>query len=310
MPGILDSLGGKQLLRMAVVDSGLGGLLITAGLEERLRRSALPGGPEIHLLYVNVWPDEKHGYNDLPDEAARAAVFDKALRAVAAMEPDRILIACNTLSVLYHATEFSRSASVPVAGVIEEGVRLFHEHLTADPDGKLIIFGTRTTIGSGEHVRLLTGLGIDRGRISACACHGLAAAIDKNPQDPGLAGRVEECVQQALEGAGFGGAGTIYAGLGCTHYGYIQDLFRNSLHRLSGAEVIVLDPSEGVVRSLTAGLAYADQASGGRPNIIVAVISKVELDRTRREAVAGRLEELSPETALALLSYAWMPMLF
>ena len=67
------------------------------------------------------------------------------------LRPDRILIACNTLSVLYPMTAFSRTTAVPVLGIIDAGVDLFLEALEADPSSSIVLFGTRITIESGVH---------------------------------------------------------------------------------------------------------------------------------------------------------------
>jgi len=40
-------------------------------------------------------------------------VFDAALSRIAEMRPDRLVIACNTLSILYPQTAFSRDPVVP-----------------------------------------------------------------------------------------------------------------------------------------------------------------------------------------------------
>ena len=65
---------------LVVTDSGLGGLSICAALERRLRAE---GRRSVRLTYVNAWPFEGRGYNDLPDLRARAEVFDRALRRCA-----------------------------------------------------------------------------------------------------------------------------------------------------------------------------------------------------------------------------------
>ncbi len=305
MRSLPDVLGVKDDWRVVITDSGLGGLSICAELEKRLRGAA--GERAVRLVYVNAWPDSRGGYNDLPDAASRADVLDKALAAMTAFRPGLILIACNTLSVLYELTGFSRAPAVPVAGIIEEGVDLFHDALTRDPGGALVLFGTRTTIESGEHVRRLTRRGIDARRVFGAACHGLAGAIDKDPDSPGLTGLVEECVSRALEGIKVGGR--LYAGLCCTHYSYIADIFRTSLRRRTGARVEILDPNEHLVSSLTSGM------EGRRPespeaDIEVEVVSKVELGDAQRRAVARRLEPVSVRTARALLEYTRTPELF
>ena len=140
-------------------------------MEKKLRSAAI--GRSIRLIYVNAWPEPQRGYNDLPDPASRARVFDRALARMAEDRPGLIVIACNTLSVLYDLTEFSKAPPAPVVGIIEAGVELFHEALSRDPCGELVLFGTRTTVESGEHIGRLARRGIAADRMSAVACHGL-----------------------------------------------------------------------------------------------------------------------------------------
>lgn len=305
MRSLPDLLGLGDEWRIVLTDSGLGGLSICASLEKRLRGTS--GIPSIRLIYVNAWPDSLHGYNDLPDAASRAAVLDKALTGMMGFRPDLILIACNTLSVLYELTEFGRAPAVPVAGIIEEGVDIFHEALARDPAGMLSLFGTRTTIGSGEHLRRLVQRGIDARRIFTTACHGLAGAIDKDPDSPALAGLVDEYVSRTLQGRK--DEGTLYAGLCCTHYSYVADIFRRSLERRTGAKVEVLNPNEQLVRSLTSGMENR-LPEDAEPDIVVKVISKVELSEAQRKAVARRLEPVSSRTAGALVEYTRLPEFF
>ncbi len=289
---------------VAITDSGLGGLLICAGLERRLRD--LPG-PATRLVYVNAWPDAGHGYNDLPDIGARAAVFDRALAAIAALDPSLILIACNTLSVVYEATAFRRAPAAPVTGILEEGAWLFHEALTGDPEAVLALFGTRTTIGSGEHVRRLVALGVDPRRVIAEPCHGLAAAIDKDPDSPALAALIDDCVLRAAPR--FPARSRLFAGLACTHFAYVSDGFRESFRRRAGAEVEILDPGTRLVEGLVRGLA-APPGEGRPRRVEVEVVSKVELPQAQRKAVSRRLEPVSPAVASALLAYRHQPGLF
>jgi glutamate racemase len=305
MKSLLELLGEKREWRIVLADSGLGGLSICAELEKRL--CAAPGKRTIRLVYVNAWPDSRSGYNDLPDAASRAAVLDKALAAMMAFRPGLIFLACNTLSVLFDLTEFSRASKVPVAGVVGEGVALFHRALTEDPGGTLILFGTRTTIESGQHLRRLARSGIDARRVFTAACHGLAGAIDKDPDAPALAGLVDECVSRALKD--ISSEGTLYAGLCCTHYSYVAGLFRGSLERQAGTRVEILDPNAHLVGSLMSGMEGA-RPEGAEADIEVEVVSKVELDESQRRAVARRLEPVSARTARALIAYTRIPGLF
>jgi glutamate racemase len=305
MRSLLEVLGENREGRIVLTDSGLGGLSICAGLESRLR--GIRGGRTIALVYVNAWPDDAHGYNDLPDPVSRAAILDRALAAMSRYRPDLIVIACNTLSVLYERTAFARSPIVPVAGIVDEGVDLFGRALESDPQASLVVFGTKTTIESGEHVRRLARLSIDARRIRAAACPGLAGVIDKDPDSPALAGLVDACVSRALAGAAI--EGRLFAGLACTHYAYVADLFRRSLGRVAGPRVAVLDPNERLVEALAAGMEAPDSGSAAA-TVTVEVVSKVALAEPQRRAVARRLEPVSPATARALIDYTHIPTLF
>ena len=241
-----------------VTDSGLGGLAVCAALERGLRRSgqAAPA----RLTYFNAWPFDDRGYNDLPDVPARARVFDDALARMEALQPDRIVIACNTLSVLYPHTSFSRTAAVPVHGIVEAGIEGFAERLRADADASIVLVGTKTTIESGVHRDGLVSRGIDAARIAAVPCHGLAAAIERDVNGARAAELLAECANRAAAAAAPGG--TLYLGLCCTHYGYVAEGFAAALAARSGRPVAALDPNLKLVESL---LAVDARAAGGGP---------------------------------------------
>jgi glutamate racemase len=278
----------------------------------------------VRLIYVNAWPDERFGYNDLPDAAERARVFDRALEAMERLRPDMILIACNTLSVLYGLTAFSRRAAVPMRGIIEAGTELFAGALEADPDSSLVIFGTKTTIESGVHRRMLVERGVAPWRIAAVACHGLAAAIDDDPGGEEARRRLAACAAEACRGDETGvaaggaepaarGRGTLYAGLACTHYGWVAEAFQEELEKRSGRRVAVLDPNERLAVTTAVELPDLITSGGGRCSgemAAVEVISKVALGEAKRRAAAERLEPVSGLTAAALLNYKHQPGLF
>jgi len=171
----------------------------------------------------------------------------------------------------------------------------------------LAVFGTRTTIGSGEHLRRLRARGIDPGRLESEACHGLAAAIDKDPDSTLIPGLIDECVLRVLPR--LPAAGKLYAGLACTHYAYVAEVFRSTLARHAGAAVETLNPGERLVEKLTASLT-AGGSTAGPSGITVKVLSKVGLAESQRRAVARRIEAISPAAARALRTYHHVPDLF
>jgi len=292
-------------IHLLITDSGLGGLGICAGIEHALRTSGAPAG--VRLTYFNAWPEEGVGYNSMPDAAARVACFDRALDRMAAARPDRIVIACNTLSVLYGQTAFARNRRLPVTGIIDQGLDLFSRALAAAPSSRIALFGTRITIASGIHRDGLIARGISPGRIAAAGSHGLAGAIEKDM----TSGDVDRLITEGVAQIAFAGRGrgAVFAGLCCTHFGYVADRFRAALQAHTGQPVRVLDPNQGLVDRVVQELESPVDAGPASPPV-VSVISKVRLDERARAGIARLVADVSPATAAALSSYSHVPDLF
>jgi glutamate racemase len=254
---------------------------------------------------VNAWPEDGRGYNDFPDDRARAEVFDRALDAIADMGPDVLIIACNTLSILFHGTRFSRSAPFPVEGIIDAGVDVFVEALRELPEAPIVLLGTKTTIRSGEHRDRLLEAGVAPGRIAAVACHGLATAIERDIDGPAaelLMAVAADDVRAALPTGS-----PVLLGLCCTHYGYVADRLGAAVAGAVGRPVKTLDPNVRLVETVMAGLAAR---GGGGEQPVVEVVSKVALDERTRTGIGGLVRAASPATAAALRDYRHVPDLF
>ena len=300
-----DRLQKEKELHLLITDSGLGGLSICAELERNLRRSG--GYGKIRLTYCNVWPDQKIGYNDLPNMTDRARVFNRALERMSQFSPDRILIACNTLSIVYGHTEYSRSTIIPALGIIGAGVDLFYESLRLDPASTIVLLGTRTTIDSGEHRSKLIRRGIEPARISAVSCHGLATAIETNPGSAEVSQIIESCAIAACNESRSGNH--LFAGLCCTHYTFVAGQIFQALAKHAGRTVEILDPNH---RLVAAHIPMMEKTPHGSKEheVTVEVFSKVELTPEKRQQIANLLVSVSPVTAKALLSYTHIPDFF
>jgi glutamate racemase len=241
---------------------------------------------------------------------------------MAALHPDGIVIACNTLSILYPDTSFSRAPGLPVRGIVDAGVSLFREALTADPASTIVLLGTKTTIESGVHRDELVRLGISPGRIATVSCHGLAGAIERNPDGPLVEELLGVCASRARDAQPQ--SGTLFVGLCCTHYGYVASRLVSALASTCGRTVRALDPNRRLVEELLPDLAVQTatvSAAGAesrrtvsaRPDagaITVNVVSKVELSETARAGIIRLVEPVSLATAQALRSYSHVPDLF
>jgi glutamate racemase len=304
----------RRHAHIVITDSGLGGLSICAALEQGLRVT----GPscDVRLTYVNAWPFDDRGYNDLPDEAARARVFDAALVRMADLRPDRILIACNTLSILYPLTAFSHRPAVPVHGIVDAGVDLFAGRLAGDSASSIVLLGTRTTIESGVHLNRLELRGVDPRRMAAASCHGLAGAVEHDVDGPRTDALIAECAARAVEAAPPGD--TLFLGLCCTHYAYVAVRLVDAVVRRTSRRVHALDPNLQLTASLLADTGFSgegDRDDGapcprGPGSVSVELLSKVTLTDASRCGIARLVESVSPATASALLSYAHVPDLF
>jgi glutamate racemase len=294
----------KDTLSLVIADSGMGGLSIFAdivkGLQERrsYRR--------VSLTYFNAWPEQDRGYNLLPGMAERIRVFDRALSAMLRFQPDRILIACNTLSALYAHTPFSKQAPVPVVDIIDFGVDLMHSYLSARADSRVIILGTPATIEADTHRTRLVGRGIPAERIICQPCDRLAGEIEKEPEGETVRAMVESYIRQAAERVP-NRRQPVAAALCCTHYGYSQRIFKAAMQARFEGPVTILNPNKAMSAAL-----LADFAPRGLEDVRIdlEVVSRIVWSDEKIASIARLLEAESPLTASALRQYRHDPNLF
>jgi len=293
----------KTVIRIAVLDSGLGGLSICAELEKGLQ--AHGRYEDVALYYFNVWPEQDRGYNALESVTERIRVFDRALASVSSFQPDLIMIACNTLSVIYARTPFSRNTTIPVVDIVDFGVDLIHAELEERPGSQVLILGTHTTVSERVHQHKLIQKGVDKHRIKGQACHGVATEIEKDPHGVAVETLIDAYMAEAARK--LIGRGTVLAALCCTHFAYSRDIFQDKLlDRLSG-EVIILDPNTEM-----SGFLFRNEPQQPFSNaeVSVAVISKIDLVQPKITSMGDAVRPVSEKTASALVNYTFQPDLF
>jgi glutamate racemase len=260
----------------------------------------------VSLTYFNAWPEQDRGYNLLPGMAERIRVFDRALSAMLRYQPDRILIACNTLSAIYAHTPFSRQAPVPVVGIIDSGVDLIQAHLSALADSRVIILGTPTTIEADTHRARLVERGIDAERIVCQPCDRLAGEIEKDPEGATVRAMVENYIRQAAARIPDRRM-PVAAALCCTHYGYSQRIFEAALQSVFEGPITILDPNKAMSETVLADLAPRGQED---VRIDLKVVSRIVWSDEKIASIAKFLDTASPLTASALRQYRHDPDLF
>jgi len=286
-----------------VTDSGLGGLSVFTEIANQLKA----GSPwqRVKLVYFNAWPEVDRGYNHLPDMDTKAQVFHNAMTAMAAYDPNRIFIACNTLSVIYPLTRFSTETDIEITGIVDDGAAMIHEELVKTPDSQVIIFGTPTTTSAQSHEIRLKERGIEGDRIINQGCVNLAGKIERDPFSAIVPEMIDDNVKQAAAQRGKTG-GRVFAALCCTHFGYCQDLFIEAMKKYITEDVVILNPNEAMAqRALAHETSITDH-----PDISMQIVSRIPWEKSRIDAYSRMLKEVSPETVEALGKYELNPELF
>ena len=295
----------KPDVTIVVTDSGLGGLSVAADLAARLPASGIVQSARI--VFVNAEPDVAFGYNDMKREADKVRVFDGALAVMEARyKPDLILIACNTLSVVYPGTAHAKKGGTETVEIVGLGADLIRKELAGKPDATALVFATKTTIESGAHRKLLVDKGVAPDHVVGEACPRLAGAIERGVASDETVAYVKKFVAEALERRTTN-RGPLVVSLNCTHYGYVKPLWEQAFAGAGYPGVKVLDPN-----SLMTDLVLKEGGAKRFPKtaITVEAVSKVPIDETTRANLGALLRKTSPETADALLRIRYDPALF
>jgi glutamate racemase len=301
---IQDVLANKEDVTILITDSGMGGLSVAADLSARLPESGVFRNARV-VFYNAQFAGT--GYNGLDSEEEKALIFGEVLDAMMEQyDPDMILIACNTLSVVYENTEFAKNPPIPVVGIVDTGVDLIADQFQKTPDATAIVFGTLTTIESGVHKDLLVSQGFPEDRIVGQAAHRLAGAIERGPDSEETMTYIRQFVGEALEKVGEP-EGPIFGSFNCTHFGFARDQFATAFAEAGYPEVELLDPNP-----MMSDFLFQPPYLYRHPqtNMTVEVVSKLEFTEQERGAIGPLLRAVSPAAADALDNYTFDPELF
>jgi glutamate racemase len=301
-----DGAADRPHITVAVTDSGLGGLSVVAAAERSLREAGVTA--DIDLVFCNALFDADSGYNSLPSRDAKVAMFDRALAGLAAeCRPDLVVIACNTLSVLYKDTAFAARGAVPVIDIVDCGVDLIASRLPVGSPGAVIILGTETTVGEGTHKSALVARGYAPEHIITQACPQLASCIESGYDSEETTFLVDAYVSDAT--AGFGGVvpAPLYVSLNCTHFGYALAAWQAAFAARGIAVDAVLDPNRSLADEVRGWLgahgAKAAREGQSIGKVSVRVVSMPEIAPGAIGSISRWLQAVSPATAAALRGY-------
>ncbi|MDH4021165.1 MAG: aspartate/glutamate racemase family protein [Xanthomonadales bacterium] len=301
LPGLLE----KESITVVITDSGLGGLAVLADAAQKFRQH--PVFKQVNLVFFNALFSDQSGYNGLQTREEKLAVFSSALQSMEDLyAPDIILVACNTLSVLIPDTDFARTSSVPVVGIVADGVELIAEQLQGEPSARSIIFATQTTVDEGTHKNLLQEQGFADEQVLTQSCPQLSLHIEQGYDSEYTEMLIDAYVDEALTRAG-DIEGPISVSFNCTHFGYSMDFWKLAFTS-RGVEVTeFLDPNTQMIDFL---LPEALQQRYPASEVSEKMVSMIDIPQDRQDSIGRWLHAVSPETETALRDFELKPDLF
>jgi len=297
-----NSLFGKDEITVVITDSGLGGLSVMEDIAQRMK----DGGyfKTAHLIFVNALFDLNTGYNAIKTRDEKIKTINNVLNAIShRYQPDVILVACNTLSVIIPETEFVKESKIPVVGIVESGVQLIKENLNNSSSSVVIIMGTETTIEEDSHRKELLRIGVANNRIITKACPQLQAYIEQNPEGEETEMLISVYLNEALEG--LPKESPLYISLNCSHFGYSERLWQKVLDNAGYNHGKILNPNTKMGDIIT------PEKLKNRfiyPKLTLQVISQVELLNVK--TMCRLFQRTSPDLADAIENYRFVPGLF
>ncbi|MFJ3793680.1 glutamate racemase [Kitasatospora sp. NPDC090091] len=188
-------------MKIALMDSGIG-LLAAAAALRTLR-------PDVDLV-LSSNPASMPWGPRTPEEVAALAL--DCARAAAALEPDALVVACNTASV--HALAALRAELEPALPVIGTVPAI---KPAAALGGPVAIWATPITTGSAYQRGLIRDFA-GTAAVTEVACPGLADAVEHG-DDAAIEAAIADAAARTP-------AGTAAIVLGCTHYELVADRIR------------------------------------------------------------------------------------
>ena len=292
-------------ITILITDSGLGGMSVCAGIEEKIRGCKL--FEEANLIFFNALPQKGIGYNSMTTIETKAKVFHQALVIMEKnFSPNLILIACNTLSIVYPHTKFSKVSTTPALGIVEFGIEMIFEEYTKNVNSNVMILGTQTTIKSEAHKKKLIAKGIDSDRIICQAFPNLESEIQDSPESDTVKELIKLHLGEAVEKLKSKDE-KIIAALCCTHYGFSSEIFATTLKKLVGSNSVILNPNKLMINSIVVK-GNLNKVENSRIN--VRVVSRAIIDEDEKQSIGGLINSYAPLSASALLNYEYNPNLF
>ncbi|MFJ9522225.1 glutamate racemase [Kitasatospora sp. NPDC101801] len=231
-------------MKIALVDSGLGLLAAAAALRRRR--------PDLDLVLSSDPDGMPWGPRTSEDIAAHALA---CARAAAELEPDALVIACNTASV--HALEVVRAELEPGLPVIGTVPAI---KPAAAAGARVAIWATPATTGSPYQQQLIREFG-GGATVTEVACPGLADAVERADREA-IAAAVADAAARTP-------ARTDAIVLGCTHYELLAEQIRAAVVAPGGPLPVCHGSAEAVAAQALRRIGTDRPAGGGTVTVLL-----------------------------------------
>ncbi|MGW2254167.1 glutamate racemase [Kitasatospora sp. NPDC001660] len=230
-------------MKIALMDSGIG-LLAAAAALRKLR-------PDVDLV-LSSDPASMPWGPRTPEEVTELALG--CARAAAALEPDALVIACNTASV--HALATLRAELEPALPVIGTVPAI---KPAAALGGPVAIWATPATTGSAYQRGLIRDFG-GTADVTEVACPGLADAVEHGDDDAITAAIADAAARTP--------AGTSAIVLGCTHYELVADRIRAAVAATAAPDLAFHGSADAVAAQALRRVADPDRSGTGTTTVL------------------------------------------
>ena len=296
-------------MNIVVTDSGFGGLGIAARLYESLKSHN--STETIDIIFVNGLPDEKYGYNSFLDEKLKINVFNNLLVNInQKIKPDLIVIACNTLSVLFNQTEIYSDIKSKVIDIIEFGTEKIIQNHRSVSRALLAILGTKTTIDSEVHQNYYKNYPDIFRDIITIPCTELVSAIEDDFEGVKVKSIIKSCVNKIVMKFIDSIYSKLFLILACTHFPYVEHIFKHYLEK-SNVPYEIINPNYFMIKSIENIFRDRFKTFPNVPGKIkISIISKTVITNQKIKSITILIKNISEDTITALHDYRYIPDFF
>ena len=289
-------------MHIIIIDSGFGGLNVSASFLQHLT-NMFSQPISLHLDYINTIPAQNLGYNDLSSFEQKVETFQNTLEGLHQFaQPDLIIVACNTLSVLLPHLSFFETPLISLRTALTPLLKNQITHREAH----FLIFATPTTVASNFYPTLLQEEGIFSENIVSQACPQLATEISNDLTGTQVQLRIQYYCDLAF--AQVRQPTWFYPILGCTHYGLRENMFQHAFAQYD-IPFEIMNPNESLALE---SLMWLKQQKTVESNekISIRFLSKFPLVANEVKNWSSFMKPFSSVLAEAISDYEVIPQLW